>query len=427
MDFIEKAKRVMSIYNPAICNVQAEGIDASINLKSGQIMLGVGDISNGEGIYTMSISHVYNGDVTTDKVYGEIHTHMGIGFKLNIQQYLIKKNEEFIYLDAEGGTHNIEENNGVYYDTSGLGLIMTEEGSRRILSDSQGNQLIFDGYGQLIKTKGVFGDEIEYIYEGDKLIKMRHALDKSRSFSFAYNGDTLSGIRCDMTRREIIFDYTEEEEGKFLSNISIRNKGQTEKIYAFSYSNKMMNYVIFRSNNKILNIKYNGENKVKEINEALINDIWSRNFEYLDNQTEVTDEKGRKLQYSYKDDGEIYSIVEINKNNVITPIYPQVNTLGTKFFKYANESDRNIFNSYNIQFLQRDSISRELKLELDYNKEKDKISEINAMQLATLTFSGWIKIDTICDAWLVALYRKDETSEAREMEVKIDTALNGWQ
>ncbi len=431
MDFIGETIKKKSIYNPAIYNVPTEGIDTSVDLQSGQIMLGVGDISNGEGISTMSISHIYNGEVTSDTVYGNIHTHMGVGFKLNIQQYLIQKDNEYIYLDAEGGKHRIEENHGVYYDTSGLGLIMTEEGSRRILTDSQGNQLVFDGYGKLIKSKGVFGNEIDYIYDGDKLVKMQHTLDKSRSFSFAYEGNTLVGIRCDMTGKEVVLSYEEGKDGaKLLENISIHSKGQWGSICGFSYddkNNNKMSFVSLGSSRKVLAITYNGDKKVENIREALVNisKTWSKSFKYSIGQTEVTDEKGIKLQYSYKEDGEIYSIVEVNKYNVITPIYPQVNTLGTKFFRFANESDRNVFNSYNIQILQRDAINENKSLILDY--DENKINEINAMQLATMTFSGWVKIATQCNAWLVAKYKEDKIGTQKEIEVKIDTTLNGWQ
>ncbi|MBQ2995606.1 MAG: hypothetical protein IJE22_00005, partial [Oscillibacter sp.] len=107
-------------------------------------------MSKGEGIYSMGISHIYNGSVTSQEVYGDIKTYIGIGFKLNVQQYLMPTESEeypYVYLDAAGRQHSIACSNGVYYDTSGLGLIMIEEGSRRILTDVVGNRLVFNSYG----------------------------------------------------------------------------------------------------------------------------------------------------------------------------------------------------------------------------------------------------------------------------------------
>ena len=112
--------------------------NASVNIVTGSLMFEYPDIEIGSRSYAIHLSHVYVGE---DKMVG-IENWVGIGWKLNVQQYLLQNQsnpvEPFTYIDGNGFRHIFKRlGENIYYDTSGLGLYLTP---------SAGNETVFDIY-----------------------------------------------------------------------------------------------------------------------------------------------------------------------------------------------------------------------------------------------------------------------------------------
>ena len=98
--------------------------EVSVNLFNDRVLFEHSDISIGANNYKIAVSHIYNSlfDEKISLKYGDgiddyFKTGMGKGFKLNVQQYLIKDTDgsEYIYTDGVGYRHIFKELGNVRY------------------------------------------------------------------------------------------------------------------------------------------------------------------------------------------------------------------------------------------------------------------------------------------------------------------------
>lgn len=131
---------------------------ASVNLFKQRLLFEHPDLSMGANTYQIAVSHVYNSLFDERTTLGDaktyIRTGMGKGFKLNVQQYVLPNLSNYLYIDGAGRLHAFQagERGIRYYDTDGLGLILTFEGTEKIISDDFGNKMVFDEAGRLVRT-----------------------------------------------------------------------------------------------------------------------------------------------------------------------------------------------------------------------------------------------------------------------------------
>lgn len=102
----------------------------------------------------MCIIRLFDERTTLGDAKTYIRTGMGKGFKLNVQQYVLPNLSNYLYIDGAGRLHAFQagERGIRYYDTDGLGLILTFEGTEKIISDDFGNKMVFDEAGRLVRT-----------------------------------------------------------------------------------------------------------------------------------------------------------------------------------------------------------------------------------------------------------------------------------
>ncbi len=215
--------------NPTL-SYSCGSINAVTNLKTGELKCEIQDISFGSGPMAVSFSHIYSsrmssragGDVIFITKDGEaVHTYMGKGFKLNHQQYLFPAAAgvgeygdeiKYYYIDGAGAVHHIVQNGTLLYDTSGLGLTLTDydpsvsgtyryhgatgransENAVKVLTDRQGNKLFFDTLGRLVATRTVFGSANTYNYANAGMAdKYRLITVKTASVTTGASADTV--------------------------------------------------------------------------------------------------------------------------------------------------------------------------------------------------------------------------------------------
>ena len=125
---------------------------ASVNIYTGRLLFEHQDLSIGVGDYQIGVSHIYNSHIASNSYFGR-------GWKLNIEHILIKNydKDEYEYTDSYGYRHIFKwydadiEGRNKYYDTSGLGLLLTEYTDKNIITDEVENQMIFNLENRLEK------------------------------------------------------------------------------------------------------------------------------------------------------------------------------------------------------------------------------------------------------------------------------------
>ena len=150
--------------------------EASVNVRTGRMIFTHPDLSIGKGSFNIGISHVYN---PAAQCPPGVYPSMGSGWKLNVQQYIIANDyNTFTYVDGAGYSHTFEylKTTGSvqnFYDKTGLNLSLTVPGAGcpYTIKDSIGNQMNFNGDGQLIGTVAAYNNGIKknYIYKNGKL------------------------------------------------------------------------------------------------------------------------------------------------------------------------------------------------------------------------------------------------------------------
>ena len=160
-------------------------------------------IPNGETL-PLSVFHVHNYGQRSNKNYvlsngaGTEDLHVGKGWKLNVQQYMLPTGKTadgeiaYIYVDALGneigfaadkrylqtGDAVIERTE--FKDVEGMGLTYRD----LTLRDRQGNRLFFDGDGKLIKIESRFSDGIVISYRDGRISAIDAANGKKAKFSY---------------------------------------------------------------------------------------------------------------------------------------------------------------------------------------------------------------------------------------------------
>lgn len=154
----------------------------SVNLVTGGLKYVFGDLSIGQGLYNIGISHVYNSKLNSafnSKICG-----IGNGWKLNLHQCLLldgvdeNNNVTIKYLDELGDVHKFvmfDSSNLRFYNVQNAKVVLTVQQTETVISDGVGNKLIFNNdTGMLVRSVSCQTDELvkHYIYENNRLVRV---------------------------------------------------------------------------------------------------------------------------------------------------------------------------------------------------------------------------------------------------------------
>lgn len=288
---------------------------------------------------SVSVNHVYN---TNDR---NIDIGYGNGYRLNITQTIEKvvigSKEYAKYTDEDGTKHYFEKQGDKYIDSENLGLKLTIENEKFILTDKSNNKFIFT------KKTSKLGDiwfltqlvdsnnniiTISLIDDSNVGARVSKISDSSGdSISFTYDNNKLNKI-IDKSSKSITYQY--DNEGNL-----IKITYQDGKFSQYVYKNKLLTS-IKNIDNYHVNYEYYNEksNRLKSIKEYSANDTLgnSLNISYGNNITKFTDNENYSNTYTFNNLGQTISISDFGKNP------NDVDSAFGKMYKYGEgENDKN--------------------------------------------------------------------------------------
>ena len=450
--------------------------EAKVNLFTGRLLFNHPDISIGINSYQIGISHIYN---SKPELPSDLNSHMGTGWKLNVQQYLFIENSKYVYMDGAGYKHEFELLSGnQYYDTTGMGLILTVNSGNYELTDEPGNKMIFESgrlirtischnstiikyfnyntNGQLIsiydgrssqnqvvlnydestgllksivcKKSSIVVEEIKYFYDSrkclEKVIKIVDGIAKIDSL-FRYSGVNLWYAVSFEDKSTLRFSYTDEKVNMVatgIANISVTNSGEDASLYSGDD--------IYCGDNIFLGeaepiVTYGIQSGASTLG---VDKISQNNFEYNLNNTVVTNEKNVKVFYFLNEKGFTTSVLEANNGSI-----NDFRSLGKipGLLMISSGLNGDIINKQNAHDW---VISSSLSTANIMSSKLDAIKDYRINKYpnyVNYTCSFWLKINNSMSnpkIQVVVISKEDTLSVREESTVLFDnSAVNSWQ
>lgn len=340
---------------------------AKINLCSGALVFTHTDVSNESSIVPMQIKHIYNSALKgreTDFVNTSRGTttltpnfHMGKGWKLNIQQYLIKNQgsklysgelEKILYIDGNGDHQYFEEKyyylkNGVKYYIDFKDVLYTADNEMYIIINENGQEIKYTVYNGHFTESG-----LTLMVDPQRLLLVDDSNYESKYY-INYQGKTY--IDYDPITRIYSFSrrynpYIHEYNHQVFVNDQIRfytatgSREEVTECKAIKKNGKT--YIRFYTHNIAMNSGYWGTSYQQVFSEYEV--IQERI--YSDNETKIED--------------------EFTNSDIVT-LKSDIANLK----KYKEDIERNI-NSYNsllYEIQNPESITNQLKRAREYYQE----------------------------------------------------------
>lgn len=433
---------------------------ASVNLFKQRLLFEHPDLSMGANTYQIAVSHVYNSLFDERTTLGDaktyIRTGMGKGFKLNVQQYVLPNLSNYLYIDGAGRLHAFQagERGIRYYDTDGLGLILTFEGTEKIISDDFGNKMVFDEAGRLVRT--ISGDNakmIKVFNYNDKGQLTEIYDDRNKNNVIALEYDQTTGLLKTMSCREgeevkHSLTYVYQEVGVDFMLVDILDE-RGNSHFAYDAESRKMTYVASKLDKSALKFTYSN-GALTEVSTGVIDNetsvggtaqissaalcmsaenVQSKNtFAFNKASAVVTNEKGIQLLYSFNPDGVTTSILEANGGD-INDLRTLEKQPGVRMMSEGSSSERinnqKVYWVMSNEVLSTDNVIT-LSEVISYRKKK-------CPDYKYYICSFWLKFSKAtsenCEAKIkVVSYPDSEDSVTEEGRVTIDnTAVNSWQ
>jgi len=393
---------------------------AKVNVSTNEVIFIHNDISVGEGTFNMGLSHIHSNFSHLDE------THMGFGWKLNIQHYLKKYDgstylegfttNDYVYVDGEGYVHRfVKYDNYKYIDQSGHGMVLSTLGLPQIEMPN-GNILYFDSYGNLYQISIVGnGKNITRLinYENGYIKKYydsRCVGEKERYFSFEYKDGLLSKISLiskGKVLETIFYNYSNGN----LNGIYHFINNALESISLFKYNYNKLIFATGTSNGIALGIDYypntvkvkKGLSKIKKSAYNCLNDDIIAGEEYSNNYIEpqigVKETKTNTGMFIVEnlDDGLLYLGDEIAFDSLedellIHEAYEAFEILDEEIFEKTEFA-------YTVSNYTTIISDKDIKYRYYYNKNGFVIStfELDGENLMTLTKDSGVAISKSAD------------------------------
>ena len=347
---------------------------------------------------------------------------------------------------------------GAYYDTTGLGLILTFEGSEKIISDDFGNKMFFDKAGRLVRTiSGENAKMIKVFSYNDKGQLTEIYDDRNKTNVIALKYDQTTGLLDTMSCKEgaevkhsISYRY-QEVGGDYMLVDILDERGDTN--FAYDAESRQMAYAASKPDTSALKFTYsNGE--ITEVNTGVIDNETSvggtaqissaalsmsaenvqrkNTFSCSQSSATVTNEKGIQVVYYFNTDGVTTSILEANGGD-INDLRTLEKQPGVRMMSEGSSPEKEKINKQNVYVVSGNPVlttADVLKASFQAVKE---YRNAKCHEYKHYICSFWLKLsrEAAADSEVkikVVSYPDSEDSVTEEGCMTIDnTAVNSWQ
>lgn len=270
------------------------------------------------GDYPIELSLIYNtNDVVLNNNFG-----FGLGYKLNVWQTIkkvpIDKVDYLEYYDENGTTHYFIKEEDTYIDEDNLNVVIKEEETKYILTDNDGNKMIFtrlNGMGYLTESIDTEGNKILIYYNSEnKINKITDSLGYSIELLYEDNKITITS-----PAGNIILNYIDG----ILQNLS-NDIGSTTLLHN---ENKLISKITDLNGTSIEYTYYDEvPYRIKKVIEYGINEEEGSYFTltYGNKNTTIKDNKNRVSIIEFNESGNATSINDLENENNLTNAYGSV-------------------------------------------------------------------------------------------------------
>ena len=275
---------------------------AYINNYNGALTVVNTDASAAGNTMPVSMEHIYNHNTQQWRT----NFHM----KITSTTGDLKDNYPYYLTDADGTEHYFYKNpedSSEYLDEDGLGYtlkVVNTTDVRYEITDKSGGKIKFNWNGQLYSINDTNGNQI-YVSYRDNFTRIDYVRDgASRNYTFQYTGDNLTGIK-DPAGRITTFTY---ESGK-LTRITDPDGEYT----AISYSGNMISQIQNHADGTKVVFANTGAPAYRISSSAWYDSNGTQagkyTFSYRHNDTFITDQDGRKVEYQFNNAGQTVGVV----------------------------------------------------------------------------------------------------------------------
>ncbi len=281
-------------------------------------------LGDGGNRMPVSLSLVYNSNGANAPF-----TRFGMNFQTNFHIYLKKEDNKELYdkgyryylNDADGTKHwfyfeksdstsgKDEDGLGYAIDIITVGSDKTCENARFRITDDSDSKMYFDEKGKLVQINDTNGNFIKISHVLEAGVYRMKTITDGAGRVYTFNHEHATNVRLctsitDPSGREIKFTYS----GEYLSKITFPD-GET---VSFGYTGGLVTQIngIDGTRAKI-NYESSSQKRVESINWGTsdTNLLESYSFNYLQNETTVTDKQARSYTYQFNDFGQTTGIV----------------------------------------------------------------------------------------------------------------------
>ena len=312
-------------YYPTSSHSAGTGGVGSINLSTGRLTLAIPTLTTTDYLFAFTPTLVYNSSlagksVTSENVSSAFSTsYMPNGFKLNIQETIIKKSyidadgaerDYYLLYDADGSTHGFYSKwfVGSYYDDDGLRLTLNVETNVITIEDIDHNVKTYakinDSSWYLSSIKDKFGNKLIFIvntaYQPVKVYVKPNGQENILMLDIVYDGDKICAIYNESSKESVIFGYS----GNNLSTVKYcyGNANTTKQNVKDTYKNlsTAQNVTVYAS----ATYTYDSNGYITEITESNTNK--SLKYEITEGKVTKLSEYagttlGQQISYTYGD------------------------------------------------------------------------------------------------------------------------------
>ena len=438
-------------YNVVNAKSNANGVyfdNPKIDLKTGKLIFVNPDLSIGENSYEIGVSHVYHSQ--TDDVYDKVFMSCGKGWKLNLEQYLVKSDDGKNYklIDDMGYTHVFEKFDGNrYYDVNDAGTVLIDESDGALITDAKGNKIKFNLSGKIAYTQAALNDKIKKIFEynNGRIVSVYDTRRKKygpafKGIEFTYNqkGQLFSIIsKYPKWYKQLMFHYDGNDRLIYTDVIAVDNyKGPCGKklinVYEYDSADNLVK-IINHETKAAAYISYNN-NSAYRIANGVINGGKLKLGEYSV-ETEFIEKTYQNVEgVSLRTDKSLKEVKIVNERGVAS--YLQFNTKSENIssFELDGAYKRTLSKEYGVKVALGGSGSDTI------NDEKTKrISSGNVLNLTlsnqlttrkgedeylNYSLSVWVKLYTGSKKRIRACATVQDKASYAEID---NTAANVWQ
>jgi len=269
---------------------------AKVNLYNGRLSFEHPLLSVGGGNFQININLLYDSQMSLN--LPNINTGLGLNWKLNVNQYLIKDNYDYVYYDGSGfkhkfvqyktkDTNTLGEFVNSYYDETGTGLrlvesinINTNQVLNKYIIDEVGNKIEFSNDGNILSVISGINNNVKkvYTYSDGFLISIYDNRDHTKKVNFHYDSSNkLISISSNLKH-----DYNFIYEGNNLLIIKkkVGNASKTRTSFLYNSTNKL-EYIISYDKSSLV-FEYN-DNKIIKIITGVVEE--TRNYSSINLQS----------------------------------------------------------------------------------------------------------------------------------------------